>query len=122
MRELIARVNLIRREHPALQHDRTLRFHPVDNDQMIAYSKTLPDGSDPVVVIVNLDPEQPSVRLGRPAHAGARDGLGRTLRRPRPPRRRVLRLDPGLATSWSCTPGISRDTCSRSSPSGAAAP
>ncbi len=59
MRELIASVNLIRREHPALQHDRTLRFHPVENDRMIAYSKTLPDGSDPVVVIVNLDPEQP---------------------------------------------------------------
>jgi starch synthase (maltosyl-transferring) len=59
MRELIARVNLIRRAHPALQHDRTLRFHPVENDRMIAYSKTLPDGSDPVVVIVNLDPEQP---------------------------------------------------------------
>ncbi|HUF59724.1 MAG TPA: alpha-amylase family glycosyl hydrolase, partial [Actinomycetota bacterium] len=59
MRELIARVNLIRREHPALQHDRTLRFHPVENDRMIAYSKTLPDGSDPVVVILNLDPEQP---------------------------------------------------------------
>jgi len=59
MRELIARVNLIRREHPALQHDRTLRFHPVENDRMLAYSKTLPDGSDPVVVIVNLDPEQP---------------------------------------------------------------
>jgi starch synthase (maltosyl-transferring) len=59
MRELIARVNLIRRQHPALQHDRTLRFHPVDNDELIAYSKTLPDGSDPVVVVVNLDPVHP---------------------------------------------------------------
>jgi starch synthase (maltosyl-transferring) len=59
MRELIARVNLIRRDHPALQHDRTLRFHPADNDQLIAYSKTLPDGADPMVVIVNLDPVHP---------------------------------------------------------------
>jgi starch synthase (maltosyl-transferring) len=59
IRELIARVNQIRREQPALQHDRTLRFHPVDNDQLIAYSKTLPDGTDPVVVIVNLDPINP---------------------------------------------------------------
>jgi starch synthase (maltosyl-transferring) len=59
MRELIARVNTIRRERPALQHDRTLRFHPVDNDQVIAYSKALPDGADPVVVIVNLDPLHP---------------------------------------------------------------
>jgi starch synthase (maltosyl-transferring) len=59
MRELMARVNLIRREHQALQHDRTLRFHPVENDELIAYSKTLPDESDPVVVIVNLDPVHP---------------------------------------------------------------
>jgi len=59
MRELIARVNLIRRAHPALQHDRTLRFHPLDDDRLVAYSKTLPDGTDPVVVIVNLDPVNP---------------------------------------------------------------
>ena len=59
MRELIARVNVIRREHPALLHDRSLRFHPVDNDQLIAYSKTLPGGAEPVVVIVNLDPLHP---------------------------------------------------------------
>jgi len=59
MRELIARVNRIRRDHPALQHDRTLRFHPVDNDQLIAYSKTLPDGGDPMLVVANLDPAHP---------------------------------------------------------------
>ena len=59
MRELIAGVNRIRREHPALQHDRTLRFHPTDNDRLLAYSKTRPDGSDPVVVIANLDPVHP---------------------------------------------------------------
>jgi starch synthase (maltosyl-transferring) len=59
LRELIATVNLIRREHPALQHDRTLRFHPVDSDQLLAYSKTLPNGSDPVVVVANLDPVHP---------------------------------------------------------------
>ncbi len=59
MRELIATVNRIRREHPALQHTRTLRFHPVENEQLIAYSKTLPDGGDPVVVVVNLDPAHP---------------------------------------------------------------
>jgi starch synthase (maltosyl-transferring) len=59
IRELIARVNLIRREHPSLQHDKTLRFHPTDTDQLLAYSKTLPDGSDGIVVIVNLDPVHP---------------------------------------------------------------
>ncbi|MGH9089253.1 MAG: alpha-amylase family glycosyl hydrolase, partial [Acidimicrobiales bacterium] len=51
---LIGRVNEIRRQHAALQRDDTLRFHQVDNDQLIAYSKT--SGDDRVVVVVNLDP------------------------------------------------------------------
>ena len=59
MRELIARLNRIRREHPAFQHDRTLRFHPVENDRLLAYSKTLPNGRDPVLVVANLDPAHP---------------------------------------------------------------
>ena len=95
MRELIARVNQIRREHPALQHDRTLRFHPMDNDQLIAYSKTLPDGTRPGRRHREPRSGASSVRLGRPAHAGARDGLGCTLHRSRPARRRVLRVDRG---------------------------
>ena len=59
---LITRVNEIRREHPALQHNRTLRFHRFDNDRLLAYSKRLDDstgnesGSDVVLVVVNLDP------------------------------------------------------------------
>ena len=52
--ELIARVNRIRREHPALQQDRTLAFHPVDNDQILCYSKRAED--DVVLVVVDLDP------------------------------------------------------------------
>jgi starch synthase (maltosyl-transferring) len=36
---LIARVNRIRRENPALHHNRSLQFHRVDNDRLIAYSK-----------------------------------------------------------------------------------
>jgi len=53
---VIARVNRIRREHPALQQDWTLRFHPVDNEQLIAYSKTSPDKRDVIITVVNLDP------------------------------------------------------------------
>jgi starch synthase (maltosyl-transferring) len=49
-------VNEIRRENPALQSDWSLRFHPVDNDQLIAYSKATEDLSDIIIVIVNLDP------------------------------------------------------------------
>jgi len=54
--ELIARVNRIRRENPALQQDRTLRFHDIDNDQLIAYSKRSEDGANTILVVVNLDP------------------------------------------------------------------
>ena len=56
LHDLIARVNRVRRENPALQSNRGLRFHPVDNDSLIAYSKTTEDGSESVLTIVNLDP------------------------------------------------------------------
>ena len=59
---MIERVNTIRRAHPALQSDRGLRFHEIANDELLAYSKTTEDGSDIVLVIVNLDPRQ--VRSG----------------------------------------------------------
>lgn len=51
---LMARLNALRRAHPALQRNDTLQFHPTDNDQLIAYSKTW--GDDIVLVVVNLDP------------------------------------------------------------------
>jgi starch synthase (maltosyl-transferring) len=54
--EMIRRVNVIRREHPALQRDRGLRFHNTDNPQIICYSKRSLDGSDVILVVVNLDP------------------------------------------------------------------
>jgi starch synthase (maltosyl-transferring) len=54
--EMIARVNAIRREHRALQFDHGLAFHETDNPQIICYSKRTPEGTDPVLVIVNLDP------------------------------------------------------------------
>ncbi len=54
--ELIARVNVIRRAHPALQRDWGLRFHPSDNPELLCYSKQSEDGSDVVIVVVNLDP------------------------------------------------------------------
>jgi starch synthase (maltosyl-transferring) len=54
--ELVRRVNDIRRRHRALQFDRTLRFCDTDNPEIIAYTKTAPDGSDRVLIVVNLDP------------------------------------------------------------------
>ncbi|HZV48233.1 MAG TPA: alpha-1,4-glucan--maltose-1-phosphate maltosyltransferase [Candidatus Dormibacteraeota bacterium] len=55
LRPLIACINRIRREHPALQQDRTLRFLRTDNERLLAYAKTDEDGSDVIVTVVNLD-------------------------------------------------------------------
>jgi len=66
-------LNHLRRKHPALQRLRNLRFHSVDNEAIMAFSKrlTLPDGSDDtVLVVVNLDPHAPreaTVSLDMPA-------------------------------------------------------
>jgi starch synthase (maltosyl-transferring) len=51
----IARLNAIRHRHPALQQLRTLRFHHVDNDALLAYSKFDPAGGDTVLVVVTLN-------------------------------------------------------------------
>jgi len=56
LKDYIARVNRIRRENPALQNDRSLRFHPLDNEQLICYSKHNEDFSNVVLTAVNLDP------------------------------------------------------------------
>jgi starch synthase (maltosyl-transferring) len=48
----ITRVNEIRRNHEPFRQLRDIRFHHVDNDAMIAYSR------GDVVVVVNLDPDE----------------------------------------------------------------
>jgi starch synthase (maltosyl-transferring) len=72
LRELIARVNRIRRENPALHSDRSLRFYPIDNPELLCFGKLTEDLSNVIVVAVNLDPhhtqsgwlELPSEELG----------------------------------------------------------
>jgi starch synthase (maltosyl-transferring) len=54
----MTRLNTIRRENPALQHDDTLTFRRIDNDRLICYSKTSDDGDNIVLVVVNLDPRR----------------------------------------------------------------
>ncbi|HEY4057508.1 MAG TPA: alpha-1,4-glucan--maltose-1-phosphate maltosyltransferase [Kofleriaceae bacterium] len=54
LRHLIARINRIRREHRALQSNRSLHFHATDNDYVICYSKRVAE--DVILVVVNLDP------------------------------------------------------------------
>ncbi len=54
----LTRLNEIRRAHPALHQMRTLRFHEVDHEALIAYSKQDPESGDTVVVVVSLDPHE----------------------------------------------------------------
>jgi starch synthase (maltosyl-transferring) len=56
LRDVIALVNKIRYQNPALQTDWTLQFHPVDNEQLLCYSKTAMDGGNLLIMVVNLDP------------------------------------------------------------------
>jgi starch synthase (maltosyl-transferring) len=75
LHDLIALVNRIRRDNPALQHDWSLQFHRVDNDQLLCYSKHTEDLTNIILVVVNLDPhhihagwvELPLEKLGLPA-------------------------------------------------------
>jgi starch synthase (maltosyl-transferring) len=57
LRELIARLNRIRHDNPALQRDWSLHFHPIDNPQLLVYSKR--EGSNVMLMAVNLDVLQP---------------------------------------------------------------
>jgi starch synthase (maltosyl-transferring) len=55
----LTRLNEIRRAHPALRWLRNLRFHHVDDENILCFSKSriLPDGSrDTIIVVANLDP------------------------------------------------------------------
>jgi starch synthase (maltosyl-transferring) len=69
LNELIARVNDIRRDHPALQQNETLAFHDTENTAFLWFSKgaagprpgaggrgTRPTYTDRVFVVVNTDP------------------------------------------------------------------
>jgi len=57
LRSLIARLNRIRRDNPALQSGRGLRFCAVDDDQLIAYLRSDAPSGNLILVVVNLDPQ-----------------------------------------------------------------
>jgi starch synthase (maltosyl-transferring) len=72
----LRRLNEIRREHPALQRLRNLKFHAVDDDAFLCYSRRIPAAQSPdgrednLLVVVNLDPHGPresTVHLDMPA-------------------------------------------------------
>jgi starch synthase (maltosyl-transferring) len=53
---LITQINQIRRNNPALQSDNSLHFHPADNPNILAYSKS--SSGNTILVAINLDPTQ----------------------------------------------------------------
>lgn len=62
---LLRRLNQIRRDHPALQTDRTLEFYPTTDERIVAFGKSA--GDDHIVVVANVDPHashQAEVELG----------------------------------------------------------
>ncbi|MEU9792463.1 alpha-1,4-glucan--maltose-1-phosphate maltosyltransferase [Streptomyces sparsogenes] len=64
---LLTCLNRLRRRHPALRQLRNLRFHHVDNESVIAYSKRTGDSC--VLTVVNLDPhhtQEATVSLNMP--------------------------------------------------------
>lgn len=56
IKAVIARVNKCRKENPALQTTRNLKFCQTENDMIMCWSKTTQDLSNVVIVLVNLDP------------------------------------------------------------------
>ena len=56
---LLSRLNEIRRAHPALQQLRNLRFHHVDGDDIVAFSKRDEETGDTILVVCTVNPHEP---------------------------------------------------------------
>ena len=56
LHDLIAGVNKVRQENPALHANANLSFHPTTNNDLLCYSKRTEDASNIILVVVNLDP------------------------------------------------------------------
>jgi starch synthase (maltosyl-transferring) len=106
--EFIGRVNRIRRDNPALHRNDSLRFHRTDNDQIICYEKSTPDGENTLICVVNLDPHHvqsgyvhlPLDRFGiRPADTYQLHDLLTDARFLWQGERNFVRLDPHGATA-----------------------
>jgi starch synthase (maltosyl-transferring) len=55
IKEWIAKVNYIAHGNPALQHLTNFRLHNADNDQILSFSKSTPNGDNKILVVANLD-------------------------------------------------------------------
>jgi starch synthase (maltosyl-transferring) len=56
LNSLITRLNQIRRENPALCELSNVSFLKTDSEKIIAYCKSASDGTNTLIVVVNLDP------------------------------------------------------------------
>ncbi|MFF4418720.1 alpha-1,4-glucan--maltose-1-phosphate maltosyltransferase [Streptosporangium sp. NPDC001559] len=104
-------LNRARHDHPALQGLRTLRFHKVDNDDLLVFSKTDPPTGDTVVCVVTLNPagvekgtmilDLPAIGLAPGARFEVRDEVsGRTRELGA---RSTVRIDPEEAVAQILT-------------------
>jgi starch synthase (maltosyl-transferring) len=59
IKEIIARVNKIRKENSALRSTNNLRFYNIENDALIFYAKSSEDLGNTIFVAANLDPFHP---------------------------------------------------------------
>ena len=93
LRPLITAVNRARRDHPALQSMERLRFHPVDNPNLLAYTKNSADRTDIILTVVSFDYEGAQVGV---VELDIR-GLGLPDNRPY----EVIDLVDGSRTRWT---------------------
>jgi starch synthase (maltosyl-transferring) len=56
----LTHLNRIRRAHPAMKHLRNLAIHHVDNERVLAFSRSDAETGDTVLVLVTLDPFTPA--------------------------------------------------------------
>jgi len=61
VKDLIRRMNRIRRENPALQQTNDITFHGTTNGELLCYSKRSADGENTILVVVNMSFAYPHV-------------------------------------------------------------
>lgn len=106
LKDLITQVNRIRRDNPALHLNNNLRFYSVDNPNLLFYGKQSLDGSNTILVVVNLDPHHaqegsvqvPKAELGLPEQYSVEDLLTGALYHWRDASNYV-KLDPAVASA-----------------------
>jgi starch synthase (maltosyl-transferring) len=61
LKNILARLNKIRKDNPALQMTRNIRFCDIDNESLLSFYKATPDYANIILVVVNLDPHHTQI-------------------------------------------------------------